>query len=75
MLLVLALLVITRNRWYESILLAGVTFALLRPYYVARMLLAAESKFLYIAIAAVAVYGLIFLLQRLRAPQAAASTP
>jgi TRAP transporter 4TM/12TM fusion protein len=61
---------LTRNRWYESILLAGVTFALLRPYYVARLLLAAESKFLYIAIAAVAVYGLIFLLQRLRATRA-----
>ncbi len=60
----------TRNRWYESIFLAGVTFALLRPYYVARVLLGAESKYLFIAIAAVVVYGLIFLLQRLRAKRA-----
>ena len=36
----------TRNRWYESILLAGVTFALLRPYYVARVLLGAKEQVL-----------------------------
>ena len=46
-----------------------IIFALLRPYYVARVLLAAESKFLYIAIAAVSVYGLIIF------TAAVASTP
>jgi TRAP transporter 4TM/12TM fusion protein len=59
---------IARNRWYEGILLALVTFVLLRPYYTTSLVGLPETARYLVAGVALAAYAGVFLLQRLRAP-------
>ncbi len=59
---------IAKNKWYEGILLGAVAFGLLRPHLVGRYL--GISSFM-VAIAALAVYILIFVMQKPRVPAAA----
>jgi TRAP-type uncharacterized transport system fused permease subunit len=54
---------ITRNRWYEALLLLLTTFVLLRPYYTTNFLGIAESYRYVVSIAALAVYAGVYLLQ------------
>ncbi|MBW1972321.1 MAG: TRAP transporter permease [Deltaproteobacteria bacterium] len=55
---------ITKTKWYESILLLGVTFLILRPdYMVNKFHLAKNLKFL-ITGGGLVLYGLIFLIQK-----------
>jgi TRAP-type uncharacterized transport system fused permease subunit len=61
----------TRNRWYEGILLALVTFVLLRPYYTTSLLGMAETMRYLVAGGALAIYAGVFLLQRGRASRTA----
>ncbi|HDQ14974.1 MAG TPA: TRAP transporter permease [Sediminispirochaeta sp.] len=66
---------VTRNRWYESILLLLTTFILLRPYYTTNFLGIDESYRYVVSIFALFVYGGVFMLQngrKRRVPQPAA---
>ncbi len=59
---------LARNRIYEIILLAGVTFALLRPKYVAGLLdLGKGWGPFFVGLAGIVVYVLIYLMQKPRA--------
>ena len=62
---------VARNRWYEGILLALVTFVLLRPYYTTSLLGMAESRRHLVAGGALVIYAGVFLLQRNRARRTA----
>ncbi|WP_455382748.1 TRAP transporter permease [Salinispira pacifica] len=55
-----------RNRWYESILLAAVTFTLLRPYLVTDLLGLSESLRYPVMVSALVIFGGVYLLQRRR---------
>ncbi|MGC9312279.1 MAG: TRAP transporter permease [Sediminispirochaetaceae bacterium] len=57
---------LTKNRWYEAIMLLMTTFILLRPYYTTNLLGIAESYRYAVSVAALVIYGLVFLLQRSR---------
>lgn len=66
---------VTKNRWYEGLLLLVTTFILLRPYYTTNLLGIAESYRYVVSIAALIIYAGVYLLQRQRsktAPLAAA---
>ncbi len=56
---------IAKNRWYEGILLAGVAFGLLRPHLVSRWM---DLPPFVIALIALAVYSLVFIVQKPRVP-------
>ncbi len=60
---------ITKNRFYESLLFAVITFVLLRPKYVAALLDLGKGwgPFL-IGLAGVTLYGLVYLMQKYRVP-------
>lgn len=61
---------IVKNRPYEALLLGAVAFGLLRPTYTASLFgLGANGKFLT-STAGLILYGLVFLLQNLRAQEA-----
>jgi TRAP-type uncharacterized transport system fused permease subunit len=60
---------LTKNRWYEAIMLLMTTFILLRPYYTTNLLGIAESYRYVVSVAALVIYGLVFLLQRSRSAQ------
>ncbi len=62
---------IRKNRWYEAILLALVTFVLLRPYYTTSLLGLDEGFRYIVSVGALVVYAGIFLLQRLRPEKSA----
>ncbi len=57
---------VIKNRWYEAILLLSTTFILLRPYYTTNLLGIAESYRYVVSVAAFAIYGIVYLLQRQR---------
>ncbi len=59
---------IAKNRWYEGILLGAVAFGLLRPHLVGRYL--GISSFM-VAIVAIVLYIIIFVMQKPRVPAAA----
>jgi TRAP transporter 4TM/12TM fusion protein len=62
---------LAKNRWYEAILLIGVTFLLLRPgLFVAQLELNEEIRH-FVSVAGLALYGLVFLMQVPRARAAA----
>jgi TRAP-type uncharacterized transport system fused permease subunit len=54
---------VTKNRWYEGILLVITTFILLRPYYTTSLLGIDEGFRYVVSVAALAIYGSVFLLQ------------
>ncbi len=57
----------TRNRWYEALLLAAVTFTLFRPYFVTGLLGFADGMRYPVMVAALLVLAGVYLLQRRRA--------
>lgn len=57
---------ITRNKWWEGILLAVVAFILLRPYFTTSILGLAENLRYVVSLAALGIYGLIYFLQKFR---------
>lgn len=56
---------IAKNRWYEGILLAGVSFGLLRPHLVSKWL---DLPPFVIALIALGIYALVFIVQKPRVP-------
>jgi TRAP transporter 4TM/12TM fusion protein len=63
---------VAKNRFYEVPLLLGVTFVLMRPDAIARYLGVAHDKRYWMYLIGLALYGLIYLMQRPRRPQVAA---
>jgi len=57
---------IVKNRWYEALALAAVTFTLLRPDLFARLFNNAPSSKFLIAIVALVIFGILYLLQKIR---------
>ena len=55
---------LTRNRWYEALMLAAVAFILLRPYYTTSLLGLPDGARYVVSFAALAIYGGVILLQR-----------
>ncbi|MBN2626460.1 MAG: DUF3394 domain-containing protein, partial [Spirochaetales bacterium] len=55
-----------KNRWYEGILLAGVTLALLRPGLISQLLGMAHEPRVAIHLGAMGVMALVYLAQRMR---------
>jgi len=55
---------LVRNRWYEAVLLAVVTFTLLRPDLISGFLNTAQFSKFMIGVLALALYGIIFILQK-----------
>lgn len=58
---------ITKNRWYEGLLLLMTTFILLRPYFTTNLLGIDESYRYVVSVAALLIYGGVFFLQKKRA--------
>jgi TRAP transporter 4TM/12TM fusion protein len=58
---------IARNRWYEAILLLGVTFLLLRPGFFISALELNETIRPFVSVFGLVLYGLVFLMQTPRA--------
>jgi Domain of unknown function (DUF3394) len=57
---------LVRNRWYEAVLLGIVTFTLLRPDLISRVVsIVSLSKFMVGALSLV-LFGIIFILQKKR---------
>ncbi len=56
---------IAKNRWFEGILLAAVSFGLLRPHLVSRYL---NIPSYAVAIISIALYAIIFIMQKPRVP-------
>ena len=56
----------TKNRWYEGVLLLGVTFVLLRPYAVTRLAGLDESMRYVLMVGALVLMGALYLLQKRR---------
>jgi TRAP-type uncharacterized transport system fused permease subunit len=63
---------VAKNRFYELPLLLVVTFVLMRPDAIARYLGVAHDKRYWMYLIGLALYGLIYLMQRPRRPQVAA---
>jgi TRAP transporter 4TM/12TM fusion protein len=63
---------VAKNRFYEVPLLLVVTFVLMRPDAVASLLGVAHDQRYWMYLIGLAVYGLIYLMQRPRRPQVAA---
>jgi len=58
---------LTKNRWYEGLVLALVSFVLLRPHFITENLLNLPPALVYpVSAAALALFGLVALLQRQR---------
>lgn len=57
---------LVRNRWYEAILLAVVTFTLLRPDYISGLFNSPLFSKFAIGVLALILYGIIFVLQKTR---------
>jgi TRAP transporter 4TM/12TM fusion protein len=63
---------ITKNKWYEGIILGIITFAILQPNFFGRFIGADVSKFLVPTLALI-IYGLVFLFQKFRIQKAGIS--
>lgn len=64
---------VRKNRWYEAIALGLVTLVLLRPYFTTSLLGLPESMRYAVSFAAIGLYALIYILQRLRNRRTAAA--
>ena len=64
---------VRKNRWYEAIALGLVTLGLLRPYFTTSILGLPESMRYAVSFAAIGLYALIYILQRLRNRRTAAA--
>jgi len=64
---------VAKNRFYELPLLLLVTFVLMRPDAVANLLGVAHDQRYWMYLIGLALYGLIYLMQRPRRPQVAVS--
>ncbi len=62
---------VTRNRFYEIPLLLSVTLILMRPDLIARLLGMPHNQRYWTCLIGLALYGIIYLMQRPRIPKAA----
>jgi hypothetical protein len=66
---------LTKNRFYEVPLLLAVTFILMRPDAIASWLGVAHEKRFWMYLIGLAVFGVIYLMQRPRRPRTDAPAP